>query len=64
MYSKPTHERIVVLYHDNLERTVYQYHSSTDEQPLEKCRWVSERQRGLEEIPLRELVERFLGDAF
>ena len=56
MYSKPTHERIVVLDDDNLQMRVYQYHPSTVERPLENCSWVSERYGGLEEIPLEELI--------
>ena len=52
MYSKPTHERIVVLDYGKLETRVYQYRSSTDERPLERCRWASERYQSFEEIPL------------
>ena len=48
MYSKLTHERIVVLGYEaydasNQETKVYQYRSPTDERSLERCSWVSER---------------------
>ena len=45
MYSKLTHERIVVLGYDasNQEMKIYQYRFPTDERSLERRSWVSER---------------------